>query len=437
MKNIIKGIYSLDVKLAKVFGTLLEPIFTFTDSEYGDGKNDNNKFYRRILYCLIILLVLIILFRWKSNFTTKESSVAQEWAQLSIKENKDPKIGKINPNSEENISSFQKPIAESTNDEERYDLITKNTDLASSVAEESLQSLTKINEDSRTEKIIPNSEKGQYRLLWLDVEPDSTNDEEQFSSKAKSTDPIYSVAQESLQLSKENEDEKIRKINLHSEEDESSLYRLSIDSNAINNGRKPLNSINAPVIIKVSQTVNGLVTSSDGELEYLGSTIDNKPYGKGVLTCPNVYIYDGDFVDGKIIGKGVLTWSNREEKYEGEFVDGKITGKGTFTWWNGYTYEGEFVDGKITGKGVLIWPNREEKYEGEFLDNKITGRGIRISLSDGHGYDGYWLDGKRNGGEFILPGNNRFSDIFSDKENIDHWAINFKPVPHGFDLTCS
>ena len=68
--------------------------------------------------------------------------------------------------------------------------------------------------------------------------------------------------------------------------------------------------------------------------------------GKGTLTFPNGYKYEGEFKDGKLHGKGTLTFPNGE-KYVGEWKDDKRHGKGVYTFPDGRKLVGEFIYGKF------------------------------------------------------------------------------------------
>ena len=76
-------------------------------------------------------------------------------------------------------------------------------------------------------------------------------------------------------------------------------------------------------------------------------------------------IYMGTFINGKRHGKGVMRYRNGRQ-YEGYWERDLRDGKGFERYPNGNTYFGHFKKGKANGKGVYTWANGEV-YAGEWL----------------------------------------------------------------------
>jgi len=103
-------------------------------------------------------------------------------------------------------------------------------------------------------------------------------------------------------------------------------------------------------------------------------------------------------------GFGVLITINKElnykkDKYEGQFVNSVKQGKGKMSY--GYpldVYEGSWSKDKFNGFGVYTYDIKQAdayKYEGYWVDGKKEGQG-KMYLFMGY-YDGNWHDDKRNG----------------------------------------
>ena len=75
-------------------------------------------------------------------------------------------------------------------------------------------------------------------------------------------------------------------------------------------------------------------------------------------------IYMGTVINGKRHGKGVMKYRNGRQ-YEGFWEHDLRDGKGFERYPNGNTYFGQFKFGKAHGKGVYTWKNGEV-YDGEW-----------------------------------------------------------------------
>jgi len=144
--------------------------------------------------------------------------------------------------------------------------------------------------------------------------------------------------------------------------------------------------------------------------------------------------YEGEYRYGKFDGNGTYFFASGE-KYIGEFKKGKLNGFGiyidskgkissvahnenflvgqvfkidikdgkhTYEYPNGYKYDGYFVDGFRNGKGTLILGDNNEKFVGEFKNGFRHGKGtLALYKSDSHFpylfYDGEWKYDKKNG----------------------------------------
>ena len=74
--------------------------------------------------------------------------------------------------------------------------------------------------------------------------------------------------------------------------------------------------------------------------------------------------------------------------------------KGYKSFSSGDKYQGYFMNGKRNGLGTYKWPNGDE-YKGEWSNGKQNGEGT-LTWSNGDYYVGEWLNDKRSGlGTFI------------------------------------
>ena len=90
---------------------------------------------------------------------------------------------------------------------------------------------------------------------------------------------------------------------------------------------------------------------------------------------------------------------NNGKIYVGTIVDGKRHGKGVIFCAKGKVYEGEMLSNERNGVGVEIY-ERGNFYVGNFVDNKRFGRGLMVWIVEGNEgekryqyYHGEWKEG--------------------------------------------
>lgn len=94
-------------------------------------------------------------------------------------------------------------------------------------------------------------------------------------------------------------------------------------------------------------------------------------------------------------------------RYVGSVMDGKISGEGIMFYKNGDRYDGYWLDGAFHGKGKYVWANGDS-YTGSYKNSLKNGRGLHIRLIDksqdplGNGewiymYEGDYFEDMRQG----------------------------------------
>ena len=86
-------------------------------------------------------------------------------------------------------------------------------------------------------------------------------------------------------------------------------------------------------------------------------------------------------------------------RYIGSVIDGKITGEGVMFYTNGDRYEGYWLDGAHNGKGKYFWANGDT-YSGFFKINMRNGKGMHTIMKDGdwaYIYDGDYIENVKHG----------------------------------------
>lgn len=132
--------------------------------------------------------------------------------------------------------------------------------------------------------------------------------------------------------------------------------------------------------------------------------------------------WSGTCVGAKASGKGNFTWSFREGgklesgSYIGEFRNGSPDGHGKITLSNGHQFDGQWLDGKLH-RGVKTWPDGS-RYVGQFLNYMAHGEG-EVRYANGQRYEGQFLNDKRHGhGTFTWPDGSRYEGQWAnDKRN--------------------
>ncbi|GIT08688.1 MAG: hypothetical protein CM1200mP30_23180 [Pseudomonadota bacterium] len=90
-------------------------------------------------------------------------------------------------------------------------------------------------------------------------------------------------------------------------------------------------------------------------------------------TCNSVFSRSTGCTEGNC-ENGYGTWTYTDlTTYVGEWRDGKKHGKGTVTWPNGYIYEGEFQEANGMGRNFNF--SRWSYIVGEWRDSNMNGQG--------------------------------------------------------------
>jgi hypothetical protein len=100
--------------------------------------------------------------------------------------------------------------------------------------------------------------------------------------------------------------------------------------------------------------------------------------------------YIGSVMDGKITGEGILFYTNGD-RYEGYWLDGAHNGKGKFYWANGDTYFGSFKMDLRHGKGIHTKVESDDWcyiYDGDYLENVRHGLGSLREIRPAVDYEG-------------------------------------------------
>ena len=84
---------------------------------------------------------------------------------------------------------------------------------------------------------------------------------------------------------------------------------------------------------------------------------------------------------------------NKGITYEGQYKNGKIEGRGKLTIPGKYTYEGDFIDGIKNGFGIQKYANSEKTYEGEYKDGKRNGYVTEYYYGSIIKFEGQYIDG--------------------------------------------
>ena len=199
---------------------------------------------------------------------------------------------------------------------------------------------------------------------------------------------------------------------------------------------------------KCQQTSNGFEEVDefyeDGS-RYIGTKVNKKRYGKGVLQLSNGSKYNGDWKDDQMYGIGELFYDNGKLAYKGGFLDNKVDGYGTMyndiynnkddtisgkplifsvlsnnslynneasnkkqnfpenaggpidyanfesVKDNWICYEGTFKDDQKNGLGKWKFQNGDY-YKGEFSDDKVHGTGFYFNCSKNEKVFGVWSE---------------------------------------------
>lgn len=138
-----------------------------------------------------------------------------------------------------------------------------------------------------------------------------------------------------------------------------------------------------------NQIKEGLLIYEDPNNIYMGTFMNNKPDGYGVLTKKGKLEYTGEFKNGVFDGKGVLkNFTMGGTTYEGDFKNGLKEGTGVlYKEWNREEYHGKFAKDQFNGEGVLIHKDTMARIIGKFVNDSIV-TPCTIHFEDGRVYNG-------------------------------------------------
>lgn len=117
-----------------------------------------------------------------------------------------------------------------------------------------------------------------------------------------------------------------------------------------------------------------------------------------------------------------------DDRYEGEYRLGKFDGNGTYFFASGEKYIGEFKNGKQDGFGTYI-DSKGKISSVVYNENYLVGRVFKIDIKDGkhtyeypngYKYDGYFVDGFRNGKGTLISGDNNEKFVGEFKNGFRH-----------------
>ena len=117
-----------------------------------------------------------------------------------------------------------------------------------------------------------------------------------------------------------------------------------------------------------------------------------------------------------------------DDKYEGEYRFGKFDGNGTYYFASGEKYTGEFKKGKMDGFGIYIDSNGKVSSVA-FNEDYLVGQVFKIDINDGkhtyeyangYKYNGYFVDGFRNGKGTLISGDNNEKFVGDFKNGFRH-----------------
>ena len=135
--------------------------------------------------------------------------------------------------------------------------------------------------------------------------------------------------------------------------------------------------------------------------KYIGTISEgNEDKGKGIFTCENGIIYEGDFLKNQMHGRGILRFFSPADEYRGEMKNSQKSGHGLYMWannssaqYNAYNaYVGSWKMDSRNGYGICTYLNGD-KYMGLWLNGNPDGYGTKIDAK-GTKVVGYFKEGK-------------------------------------------
>lgn len=146
---------------------------------------------------------------------------------------------------------------------------------------------------------------------------------------------------------------------------------------------------------------------------FFGSSIQQKPDGKGIFYREDGNIEKGFWKDGKLQGEGEIffesvgifkgefengefkrgTFQKKEILYSGEFKNWKFHGWGTFARNGIIIYQGFWENSEYHGSGTIYLESTgKKKFQGSFLHGKKDGKGIEFNSSGTISRSGTWKE---------------------------------------------
>ncbi|MEM6966682.1 MAG: hypothetical protein AAF573_18100 [Bacteroidota bacterium] len=142
---------------------------------------------------------------------------------------------------------------------------------------------------------------------------------------------------------------------------------------------------------------DGKIIWQDGT-HYEGEISQDQLHGKGRLTVPNQFQYQGDFEKDLPHGNGKIIYEDGSQ-YEGDWKNGRKDGFGAFKSSCHYEYLGNFKEGRMHGSGVIRLGERES-FSGNWRAGVLDGKGIHY-LEDGSRFEGNYREGQKHGMGFV------------------------------------
>eukprot|EP00366_Plasmodium_knowlesi_P002207 XP_002259704.1 hypothetical protein, conserved in Plasmodium species [Plasmodium knowlesi strain H] len=142
------------------------------------------------------------------------------------------------------------------------------------------------------------------------------------------------------------------------------------------------------------------------DITFHGEWQNDQINGSGHLLYNNKFKYFGNFKNNLFSGNGLFV-DNLLNQYEGEFSNGSFNGNGKLIF-NRNTYIGIFKDNNLVGKGKILHKNGLI-YTGEIKNFLPHGYGF-LSYNSSIVFEGYFVEGKKNGNGFLTINQGSISD---------------------------
>ncbi|KJP85570.1 hypothetical protein AK88_04791 [Plasmodium fragile] len=142
------------------------------------------------------------------------------------------------------------------------------------------------------------------------------------------------------------------------------------------------------------------------DITFHGEWQNDQINGSGHLLYNNKFKYFGNFKNNLFSGNGLFV-DNLLNQYEGEFSNGSFNGNGKLIF-NRNTYIGIFKNNNLVGKGKILHKNGLV-YTGEIKNFLPHGYGF-LSYNSSTVFEGYFVEGKKNGNGFLTINQGSISD---------------------------